>query len=139
MTHVTQNKCVVKYIHLANIDPCLFHTTADYEMCKVAVEHSTYDELHKAVFIHCPKGYVCKEPLALYHEVLWSSGIKVVKETGESERVWLERDELRHAIEEGEYDLLWVRGRPLGALLSICVDVEEDTSYSLPDANKMAI
>ena len=135
-----RNKCIVKYIHLSSVDPGLFHTTSDYEMCKVTIEHSTYDELHEAVFSNCPDGYVCREPLALYHEVLWSTGIRVIQDTGENERVRLERDELHHAIEVGEYNVLWVPGKPSSDNpLSICVDIDEDTSSStVPIANLLA-
>jgi hypothetical protein len=96
-------------------------------MCSAHVEHSTYEQLHAAVLKACPKGFVCREPLALFHEVLWSSGVILVKETGENARVRLERDELRHAIEEGEYEVLWGSEKSAtNSPLSICVDVVEE-------------
>ncbi len=122
------NSCKVKYIHLAAVDPSRFHVATDYELCTEIVQHSKYEELHEAVFDKCPKGFVCKEPLALYHEVLWSSGIRVIECTGENEIVRLERDELHHAIEEGEYSVLWNPAKPSNPLLSVCVDVDEDVS-----------
>ena len=125
-----KNTCTVKYIHLESIDPMRFHVSVDYEMSTVQVRHSTYDELHQAVFDACPKGFVCTEPLALYHEVLWSTGVKIKQSTGESELLHLERDELHHAI-EGEYAILWGRDDKSHAVLSICVDVVKDNA--LPD------
>lgn len=121
------NVCNVKYIHLASVDPSALHVAAEYEMKTARVEHRTYEELHEAVFGACPGGYVCMEPLALFHEVLWSTGIRVTESTGECERVQLERDELHHALEEGEYEKLsWGdETTPINALISICVDVDE--------------
>ena len=109
MTDVMRvNVCNVKYIHLASIDQSILHVATEYELKTVKIEHVTYDGLHKAVFKACPDGFACMEPLALFHEVLWSTGIRVVEGTGECERVQLERDELHHAIEEAEYGkLLW--------------------------------
>ncbi len=127
MADVKKNVCTVKYIHLSSIDPNCFHTTADYEMHKAVVEHSTFEGLHEAVFNACPAGYVCREPLALFHEVLWSSGIKIMQTTGEPVR--LERDELHHAIDENEYSVLWKPSKPSQTPLSICVDVDEDVSH----------
>ena len=123
LEHQPTNTCTVKYIHLAAVDPTRFHTTTDYELCTKKVKHSTYEEMHTAVFNACPEGYECREPLALYHEVLWSSGIRVIEATGENERVRLERDELHHAIEEGEYAILFRSAS--SSPLSICVDIEE--------------
>lgn len=122
-----RNACTVKYIHLASVDPSLLHTTVDYELYTATVRHNSYSDLHDAVFSACPAGYVCKEPIALFHEVQWSTGIRITA-TGESERVRLERDELHHAIEEWEYDVLWPRGTsksPVHAPTTICVDVDE--------------
>ena len=118
------NSCNVKYIHLDAVDPAEFHTAKDFEMHVACIEHSTYQELHEAVFKACPVGFTCKEPLALFHEVLWSTGIRVTKSTGENERVRLERDELHHAIEEGEYCVLWGEGKRAAKMISICVDID---------------
>ncbi len=125
MSVLPTNSCKVKYIHLAAVDPNLFHVATDYELATKIVQHRKFKELHEAVFNQCPEGFVCKEPLALHHEVLWSSGIRVVESTGENEIVRLEQDELHHAIEEGEYSVLWNPSKPSNPLLSICVDVEE--------------
>jgi hypothetical protein len=119
-----KNQCNVKYIHLSSIDPTAFHVAKDYEMHTKTIEHSSYEEMHEEVISGCPRGYVCREPLALFHQVLWSRGIRVVGCAGEHESVRLERDELRHAIEEKEYDLLWGPGKGGDKLLSICVDVD---------------
>jgi hypothetical protein len=117
------NTCIVKYIHLSSVDPTRFHTATEYELHKATVQHNTYEEMHEAVFSACPTGYECTEPIALYHEVLWSNGLRVVNAAGEQERVRLERDELHHAIEEGEYDILFRSTSTTP--LSICVDVVE--------------
>ncbi len=72
------------------------------------VEHRTYGELHAAVLAACPHGFECEEPLALFHEVQW-------RQRGPPTHA------LHHALEVGEYPLLW-RPPPCGAP-TICVGV----------------
>ena len=82
------------------------------------VFHSSYEELHDEVFKAAPEGYKCVEPIALYHEVLWTVGLNA---NGV-------RDELHHALEREEYDMLkpgrahtdWKKKEPL----SLCVDIK---------------
>jgi hypothetical protein len=72
------------------------------------VEHRTYGELHAAVLAACPRGFVCEEPLALFHEVQW-------RQRGPPTHA------LHHALEVGEYPLL-----PLllaWPMITICVGV----------------
>ena len=112
-----KNRCTVKYIHLRDVPPADLHSISDYEMHKTTVFHSTFNELHTAVFEACPMGWVCQEPLALHHEVMWSTGVV-------SNGVVLSRDHLKHAIEESEYGILW---RTSSTCISICVDIEPAT------------
>ena len=84
------------------------------------VIHSDFEDLHDKVFKAAPDDYVCTEPIALYHEVLWNAGLKAVGGI-------LVRDELHHALEEWEYGMLgpgkahkdWKKRTPL----SLCVDI----------------
>jgi hypothetical protein len=85
------------------------------------VFHTTYDELHDAVFSQCPEPYQCTEPIALYHEVLWSMGLK--QRDGRCVR-----DELHHALERWEYDKVVKDGGVL------CVDIIR----TLPDRRSPA-
>ncbi len=101
------NTTTVKYIRLHVPTDGNYHDLTYYELLKTSIEHSTYDELHFSVSASCPKGYTCIEPLALYHEVTWSTNG--------------EQDVLHHAIEEQEYGELW--GTCAGPK-TICVDVE---------------
>lgn len=121
-----KNACVVKYIHLKSVDVDKLHTLADYELELKRVLHSSYEELHEQVFQNCPAGYACAEPLALYHELLWSSGLALRRD---GRRAVLERDVLHHAIEAGEYDLFWNVPNPVG---TICVDVVESPRPDQP-------
>ena len=122
------NKCKVKYICLQYADPDVcFHTQEQYVIRSLDVEHTTFETLHEAVFSRCPDGFVCKEPLALHHEVLWSNGIRFIAGSNKFERVLLERDELHHVIEAWEYPVLWNASTSTDSaksLLSVCVDVE---------------
>jgi hypothetical protein len=105
----TPNTTLVKYIHLkvaAGESGINYHEVKDYELATKNVEHRAYGELHSKTRFHCPSGYRCIEPLALYHEVVWTTNS--------------ERDVLHHAIEEQEYSSLWVDGT---GPRSICVDV----------------
>ena len=121
---MTTHRCLIKYIELnkfaAENDKACLHATKDFEMHKAVVEHSDFDNLHDAVFSHCPVEYRCIEPIALRHEVLWSVGLNVLYDAN-GNRIF-ERDQLRHAIERDEYDeLKWTM--PDGEMLSLCVDV----------------
>lgn len=82
-----EHECVVKYVAVRGV------------VCQKRVRHTSFRTLHEAVVLGCPPDYVCVEPIALHHEVLWESG----------------RDVLHHAIEESEYPVLWppTAGEPL--------------------------
>ena len=91
------------------------------------ISHTTFDELHDRVFAACPAGYACTEPIALYHEVLWSLGLKTVN----GRRV---RDELHHALETWEYGML-----TSGKTLSLCVDIVRTFSDPPSEARPAAL
>ena len=95
------------------------------EKAAKTVLHSTFDELHEKVLEACPANYKCVEPIALYHEVMWSMGLDF------SER-GVVRDELHHALEEWEYSML-----TKGDTLSLSVDIER-TSSDPPSAARPA-
>lgn len=98
------------------------------------VFHSDFDELHQEVFSNCPQPYACTEPIALYHHVLYSMGLK-------STDGRCVRDELHHALERWEYDMLlpgkahgdWKKQSPL----SLCVDIVRPTSSDPPSAERL--
>ena len=104
---------LVKYICVEELpdDIDLFQKA---EKETVSICHSTYDELHSRVFANCPKLYRCVEPIALFHEVLWSAGWS--KNGYDGRHV---RDTLHHALERWEYDAT-LRPYPL---TSLCVDI----------------
>ena len=117
------NVCRVKYIDIALINTLDSIKEIDrFVRCERTIWHDKYQTLHKSVFANAPAGFVCVEPLALHHEVLWSSGITF--SNGVGERKVMERDQLHHAIEEGEYGILWAAGNKSSDPLSIFVDIE---------------
>ena len=124
LEHVNMNSCLVKYIDIGSIqgdDPDF--NIEQFVKGKHQIWHSTYTEMHQGVFETPgpPYAYRCVEPLALHHSVLWSNG--VVNVDGVYTRCTLGRDQLHHAIEAQEYDLLW-RGDSGKKPLPIYVDVE---------------
>ena len=112
-------RCAIKYIHLRpDATPSVLHEPADFELEQKLIRHSSFQELHNEVFLQCHEGYVCVEPIALRHEVLWSLGMR------KDENGNFERDELIHALEEKEYRTLnW---RDPYHLICLCVDVREE-------------
>lgn len=112
------NRCIIKYIYVDDADSIAGNDTdvlSRFERHVAMVSHSDFEELHAAVFFSCPEGFECMEPIALYHEVLWSMGLRAGKG-----RCVIERDELHHALEEKEYGLLkWSSTPPM----SLCVDI----------------
>jgi hypothetical protein len=100
------------------------------------VFHSNFDELHREVFENVTPPYVCTEPIALYHQVLWSVGLKTVGGR-------CVRDELHHALESWEYDMLKPNRahRDWKKPLSLCVDIVRGgppTSFGPPSAARPA-
>ena len=73
---VRMNRCNVKYIDISSIDTAESVNTIDkFVRRELVAFHNEYRGLHKYVFENAPSGYVCVEPLALHHEVLWPCGI----------------------------------------------------------------
>jgi hypothetical protein len=112
----------IKYISVDAADLKPAQSGWGIELTEKAIKwvfHSSYEELHDAVFKAAPKDYKCVEPIALYHEVLWTVGLNA---NGV-------RDELHHALEREEYDMLkptkahegWMKKSPL----SLCVDIKK--------------
>ena len=126
----SKNQSVIKYIFVNAEEDSVNEANVleKFEKHKTTITHSNFEELHSAVFSACPKGFKCVEPIALFHEVLWSLGIKI-NSRGESKRCLIERDELHHAIEESEYGLLKWKSTPV---ISLCVDIivaDDSTTY----------
>jgi hypothetical protein len=109
----------IKYISVDDLKQAKFGWDSELTEKETKwVFHSSYEELHDEVFKAAPVGYKCVEPIALYHEVLWHVGLNA---NGV-------RDELHHALEREEYDMLrpgrgcsdWKKKEPL----SLCVDIK---------------
>ena len=114
--------CNVKYIDIKSIESDELHVININSFVKHSADFQCekYEDLHKAVLENSPEGYMCIEPLALFHEVMWSCGLS--KENGVVKRVTTCRDQLHHAIEESEYNLLVTNVSHKDPIL-ICVDV----------------
>ena len=121
-----KTKTEVKYICVDELEQDIAKFVRAEKMIKV-IYHSSFEELHDLVFEECPPGYMCTEPIALYHEVLWSMGLKTVDG---GRRV---RDELHHALEEWEYGML-----TSGKTLSLCVDIVR-TSSDRPSEARLVV
>ena len=98
------------------------------EKITLQIAHSSYDDLHERVFQGCPVGYQCVEPIALYHEVLWSAG------WGRTDQGKHVRDELHHALERWEYDTAL-----LPSVTSLCVDIVLLTSSDRRSAARLVV
>jgi hypothetical protein len=119
---------VIKYICVEELEQDI--DKFDHaETLELEVPHSSFDELHEAVFSNCPTGYHCTEPIALFHEVLWSMGLK---HTGGR----CVRDELHHALERWEYDMLHAKDN---TLLSLCVDIVRTSSDPPSEARPVVL
>jgi len=126
-----ENVCVVKYIDIRSMqadDPV--YNIDKFVKGEKTIEHGTYEDLHDKVFSNSPQTYRCIEPLALHHEVLWSNGIVFVN--GVDKRGYVGRDQLHHAIEEQEYNILW-NGVDTHKPLPIFVDVEKEVDTVFTD------
>jgi hypothetical protein len=120
--------CNVKYIDIASAcDEGGLHNINEFVRHEEVIGHTSYNGLVTTIFeTQLPQTirgvYKCIQPLALYHEVLWSSGITIVN--GVCIRQVTGHDQLHHAIEAGEYQILQTeREDPL----SICVDITRMT------------
>jgi hypothetical protein len=111
------NYCLVKYIHLKNVNLDTLHTAEDYELHKTVIKHSSYEELEQCVDRHCPKGFACERPIALHHEVLWRM---MLRNNGKN---MVETDELFNPIDCCDYcSVHW--GISGDSLPSVCVHVD---------------
>ena len=111
---------IIKYICVEELEDDIDRFETAVKVHKTVV-HSDYEDLHEKVFLNCPSGYQCVEPIALFHDVFWSMGLR----KGENGKHV--RDELRHALESWEYTVL--HGN---SLHSLCVDIVRLTSSGPP-------
>ncbi len=118
---MTSHRSVVKYIHLKDVDMSTLHTTDDYELEKAVTSHASYAEMELAVRQKCPSGFVCQQPIALHHEVLWRL---MLRKNGKN---LIEVDELSQPIGCADYDAIQWSEDPM---LSVCVHVEPIVSVS---------
>ena len=72
----SKNYCLVKYIHLKDVNPSTLHTTQDFEYSSAVIDHTSYEEMEQKVLEHCPQGFVCFNPITLHHEVLWRTSLR---------------------------------------------------------------
>ena len=47
------------------------HYLSDYEYARSNIRHSSFAELQAQVVAHCPPGFECVVPMALFHELVW--------------------------------------------------------------------
>lgn len=109
-------RSIIQYICVGELedDIDLFQTAVKE---KKTVMHCDYEDLHAKVFLNCPRGYECVEPIALFHEVFWSMGLRK-GENGRHVRVCL-----RHALDSWEYGVVCQTPSH-----SVCVDIVALTS-----------
>ena len=120
-------KSMVKYICIAELEDNI-DKFKKAEKTTEPIYHSTYDDLHSEVFSKCPVGYQCLEPIALFHEVMWSMGLR------RNENNKHVRDELHHALERWEYGVLQ---QP--SMASLCVDIVKLTSSGPQSPRRLVI
>ena len=114
------NYCVVKYIHLKDIDPTTLHTTQDFEYSNVLVNHSSYDEMEQCVKNNCPDNFICFDPVTLHHEVLWRTSLRA---NGSG---LVEMDQLFQPIDNSDYVAVrWCKSPDESPMLSVCVHIEQ--------------
>ena len=113
------NSCVVKYIHLKDIDASALHVTDDYEFSKAVISHSSYEEMEQRVEENCPSNFICYQPISLHHEVLWRTMLC------KNENGMVEMDQLFHPIDRVDYlAIRWQGSSTETPLLSVCVHIE---------------
>ena len=121
-----KHQCTVKYIHMKDgIPKDTLHNLEDYEFAKADVAHASFQELLDAVHGHCPDHYECVDPVALHHEILWESSLRL---NPAGTHYVVEHDQLVHAIDEAEYARLkWTVAAMTDKphLLSVCVDINQ--------------
>jgi hypothetical protein len=117
MALLDMNCCVVKYIHLKDLDLTVLHTTQDYEYSSATVHHNSYEEMENAVRENCPSGFVCFDPITLHHEVLWKTSLRA------NEHGLIEVDQLFQPIDDMDYAAMrWGVGGD--SKPSVCVQIE---------------
>lgn len=114
------NHCVVKYIHLKSIDPTTLHTTEDFEFSKAQISHSSFEEMENWVKLKCPHDFVCFDPVALHHEVLWRTSLRA------NGNGIVEVDQLFQPIDDLDYmTIKWCKSPTEAHMVSVCVHVEQ--------------
>ena len=64
-----KNSCEIKY--LSDPPTMGLHYLSDYEYARRNIRHSSFAELQAQVVAHCPPGFECVVPMALFHELVW--------------------------------------------------------------------
>ena len=118
------NYCTVKYIHLKDVDSESLHTTQDFEYSSAVIGHSTYYDTEQRVIENCPRKFVCVYPIAMHHEVLWRTSLKI------NGKGLVELDQLFRPIDEFDYRaMLWsVDGK---SSPSVCVHIQQETAVGI--------
>ena len=113
------NFCLVKYIHLKDVDPSVLHTTQDYELCSAVINHTCYEDMEKQVDRNCPDGFMCFDPITMHHEVLWKTSLRA------GENGLVEVDQLFQPIDAVDYMAIrWGASKNDAHMTSICVQIE---------------
>jgi len=113
------NFCLVKYIHLKDVNPSVLHTTQDFEFSSAVIGHSSLEEMERKVAEHCPPDFTCFNPIALHHEVLWRTSLR------EAGNGLVEVDQLFQPIDDIDYMAIqWNRSLDESPMLSTCVHIQ---------------
>ena len=114
------NYCVIKYIHLKDVDSSALHTAQDFEFCKAVIKHSSYEEMEQRVVENCPGNFICFDPITLHHEVLWKTGLKA------GLNGFVEVDHLFRPIDFIDYMAIqWAKSHNEAHKMSVCVQIQE--------------
>ena len=120
------NYCTVKYIHLKDMDSASLHTTQDFEYSSALIGHSTLYDMEQRVMENCPKRFVCVYPIAMHHEVLWRTSLRV---TGKG---LVEFDQLFRPIDDFDYKAMdWSRSPNGKPSPSVCVHIEQEMAVGV--------
>jgi hypothetical protein len=113
------NYCLVKFIHLKDVNPSVLHTTEDYELSSAVIGHTSYQEMETGVQENCPDGFVCFDPITLHHEVLWKTSLRA------GANGLVEVDQLFRPIDMFDYTAIrWGASHADAHSMSICVQIE---------------
>ena len=118
MVQSEMNCCVVKYIHLKDLDRSVLHSTQDYEYSSATIHHNSYEELEAAVQAKCPDGFVCFDPITLHHEVLWKTSLRA------NQHGLIEVDQLFQPIDDTDYAAMRWGTESDSKPPSVCVQIE---------------